>query len=394
MTDATPAGLTPAVGVPDPAAAPASSPADGSTAAETATAGTDPGRLAGVTAIWIREIRGRMRGKRAFIFITIYLLILVGLFWAALQAGRDVWTIGALESIGFGRGVFIAVMFIETLVIVALAPAYTAGLISQEREKQTFDLLSVTPISSFAIVLGKLLSGLSYLGLVVGASIPIASVAFLFGGVDVIDIARGYAILVVTAFGVGSIGVWCSAGMKKTQPATVSAFIVTALLVVGATGAYVILDGRATEEGTARPPEALLYLNPFAAVSDAICQATGTSCLVAESLARPDPVVAQTQVGPNQAVPALGPGGPAGPCPDFQGNFGPQCPPFQQGFQGFQPFVKPVVGGDFWPKSVLLYALLTPIALFGAAQSLSPTRRWRWSRVNRPQPSSGEPIDG
>jgi ABC-type transport system involved in multi-copper enzyme maturation permease subunit len=332
-----------------------------------------------------------MRGKRAFIFITVYLGILVGLFWAALQAGRDVWTIGALESIGFGRGVFIAVMFIETLVIVALAPAYTAGLISQEREKQTFDLLSVTPISSFAIVLGKLLSGLSYLGLVVGASIPIASVAFLFGGVDVIDIARGYAILVVTGFGVGSIGVWCSAAMKKTQPATVSAFIVTALLVVGATGAYVILDGRASDQGTARPPEALLYLNPFAAVSDAICQATGTSCIVAESLARPDPVVAQAQLVPIQAVPALGPGG---PCPDFQGNFGPQCMQFQQGFQGFQPFAKPVVGGDFWPKSVLLYALLTPIALFGAAQSLSPTRRWHWSGRNRPRPLSGEPTDG
>jgi len=171
--------------------------ATGGTAAAIAAPGADPGRFAGVSAIWIRELRGRMRGKRAFIFITIYLAILTGLFWAALQAGREFWTIGALESISFGRGIFAAVMFIETLVIVALAPAYTAGLISQEREKQTFDLLSVTPISSLSIILGKLLSGLSYLGLVVGASIPIASVAFLFGGIDVIDLVRGYTILVL-----------------------------------------------------------------------------------------------------------------------------------------------------------------------------------------------------
>jgi ABC-type transport system involved in multi-copper enzyme maturation permease subunit len=372
VTDAPPVGAS-------PTELPAGLPVDpsGDAAAAMAGDGADPGRLAGVTAIWIRELRGRMRGKRAFIFITVYLSILAGLFWAALQAGRDFWTIGALESLNFGRGVFIAVMYIEALVIVALAPSYTAGLISQEREKQTFDLLSVTPISSLAIVLGKLLSGLSYLGLVVGASIPIASIAFLFGGVDVIDLIRGYAILVVTGIGVGSIGVWCSAAMKRTQPATVSAFVVTALLVLGATGTWIILDSRASSEGGSRPPEALLYLDPFAAVSDVVCQATGSGCFVAESLARTsnDPAVAQ--VVPPAPV-QFGPGGvPVG---------GPQF---------IQPPQPVFAGGDFWPKTVLAYMLLTPIAIIGAAQSLSPTRRWHWNWPGRTrrQSLSGEAID-
>jgi ABC-type transport system involved in multi-copper enzyme maturation permease subunit len=347
--------------------------------------GTDPGRLAGVSAILIRELRGRMRGKRAFIFITVYLTILVGLFWAALQTGGQFWTIGALESISFGRGVFGAVMFIEALVIVALAPAYTAGLISSEHEKQTFDLLSATPISSLAIILGKLLSGLSYLGLIVGASIPLASVAFLFGGVDVVDLVRGYFVLVVTGIGVGSIGVWCSAAMKKTQPATVAAFIITALLVLGATGSWIILEARATDQGTAAPPEALLYLNPFAAVSDVICQGTGSGCFVAEGLARAANQGLPTQsfdVAPAPQVVGIGPGGvAAGAC----------CPPNQQ----FGPmFVPPTfAGGDFWPKSVLAYILLTPLALFCAAQSLSPTRRWNWPSRPRPQPLSAGPAD-
>ena len=245
MIDVTPVEATPPDGTAttqSPADLPVAAPEGPADAAAMADPGSDPGRLAGVTAIWIRELRGRMRGKRAFIFITVYLTILVGLFWAALQAGGQFWTMGALESVGFGRGVFGAVMFIEALVIVALAPAYTAGLISSEHEKQTFDLLSATPISSLAIVLGKLLSGLSYLALIVGASIPLASIAFLFGGVDVIDLVRGYFVLVVTGIGVGSIGVWCSAAMKKTQPATVAAFVITALLVLGATGSWIILE--------------------------------------------------------------------------------------------------------------------------------------------------------
>jgi hypothetical protein len=295
---------------------------------------------------------------------------------------------GALESIGFGRGVFSAIMFIESLVIVALAPAYTAGLISQEREKQTFDLLSVTPISSLAIVLGKLLSGLSYLAVVVGASIPIASLAFLFGGVDVIDLIRGYFVLIVTGIGVGSIGVWCSAAMNRTQPATVSAFVITALLVLGASGSWIILEARAADQQTGPPPEALLYLNPFAAVSDVICQATGSGCFVAEGLARAAAQNQPTQLlavpaGPVPLVVGVGQGGaPVGAC----------CPPNAQQFG--QQFVPPsFVGGDFWPKTVLAYVLLTPIALFGAAQSLSPTRRWHWSGRPRRQPLSPEAVD-
>jgi ABC-type transport system involved in multi-copper enzyme maturation permease subunit len=384
MTDVTPVETA----APPPADQIVATPQPPPAAAAVTPAGTDPGRLAGVTAIWIRELRGRMRGKRAFIFITVYLTILVGLFWAALQAGGQFWTIGALESIGFGRGVFSAVMFIEALVIVALAPAYTAGLISQEHEKQTFDLLSATPISSLAIVLGKLLAGLSYLGLIVGASIPIASLAFLFGGVDVIDLVRGYFVLVVTGIGVGSIGVFCSAAMSRTQPATVAAFVVTALLVLGASGSWIILEARAADQGTAAPPEALLYLNPFAAVSDVVCQATASGCFVAEGLARAagqnQPVAAQLlNVGPAPQVVGIGPGG--APVPAC-------CPPNGQQFG--QPFVPPsFVGGDFWPKSVLAYVLLTPIALFGAAQSLSPTRRWHWRSRPGPRPLGGGAVD-
>lgn len=397
MTDVTPVEVTvPVERASTPPAVPAAAAPEGpaeptnpvAVGAGPVAAGADPGRLAGVAAIWSRELRGRMRGKRAFIFITVYLSILVGLFWTALQAGGQFWTMGALESIGFGRGVFGAVMFIESLVIVALAPAYTAGLISQEREKQTFDLLSVTPISSLAIVLGKLLSGLSYLALIVGASIPIASLAFLFGGVDVIDLVRGYLVLVVTGIGVGSIGVWCSAAMNRTQPATVSAFVITALLVLGASGSWIILESRASDQQTptAPPPEALLYLNPFAAVSDVICQATGSGCFVAEGLAR---AAAQNQ--PTQtldAVPALPVIGPAvGAVP-----VGACCPPNVQQFG--QQFVPPsFVGGEFWPKSILAYILLTPIALFGAAQSLSPTRRWHWPSRTRPRPLSPEAVD-
>ena len=256
----------------------------------------DPGRTAGITAIWIRELRGRMRGKRAFIFLTFYLSLLGGILWLTLRTTEGMGGLTATQAMGLGRGIFGGVLMIETLVVIALAPAYTAGAITSEREKQTYDLLAVTPISSLSLVIGKLLSGLSYLGLIVFASFPIACFAFLFGGIDPIDIVRGYIVLVAAGLAIGSIGIWCSAAMSRTQTATIAALIVTAALVVGASAMWLGLDSRLAEAGrTERPPQALLLLNPFIAELDVICQATGEAC-VAQQAAMP-------RFGAVQAVP-------------------------------------------------------------------------------------------
>ena len=304
--------------------------------------------LGGLTAIWVRELRGRMRGKRAFIFLTFYLFILVGLLWATVGAATSSRQLGALESISLGRGIFGGVVFVETLVVIVLSPAYTAASISQEREKQTFDLLAVTPISSLAIVLGKLVSGLSFLAVIVGASLPLASLAFLFGGIGPEDLLAAYFVLAILGLGAGAIGIFCSAVMKRTQPATVAAFVGVALVTVGTAAIWIGLEARADEDPASSPPEAILYLNPFVAQADVVCAATGALCVT-----RPDRAIAQPQpVGPANGV--VGPGVPP-PLPDL------------------------VVrkGGDLWPKSVAAWLIVTAILIGAAAQGLSPTRRWR-----------------
>jgi ABC-type transport system involved in multi-copper enzyme maturation permease subunit len=313
--------------------------------------GFDPGRLAGVSAIWVRELRGRMRGKRAFIFLTFYLGLLTTLLWLALRTTETLDGLSALESTMIGRAIFGGVLLIETLVVVGLAPAYTAGAISSEREKQTYDLLAVTPISSLAIVLGKLFSGLSYLALIVFASLPIASLAFVFGGIGPEDFVRGYVVLVLTGLGIGAIGVWCSAALSKTQSATVAAFIVTGALIVGASALWLALDSRAEAGVVERPPLALLMLNPFIGQLDVICEATGQACF-AQQAAVPRDIDPSTGARFGQQ--------------DQVGGFGP-------GF-GARPLPR---GGEFWPMVALVYLAITILGVFAASQSISPTRRWR-----------------
>jgi len=119
----------------------------------------------GLTAIGVKELRGRMRGRRAFIILTVYLILIAGFAWMSeilqekLYAGAFA-NQATFASAAIGRGVFGAILLLETLLVVVLVPAFTAGAISLEREKQTLDMLATTPISSLAIVIGKLLSAL------------------------------------------------------------------------------------------------------------------------------------------------------------------------------------------------------------------------------------------
>ena len=104
-----------------------------------------------------------------------------------------------------GQGIFAALLMLETLLVAFLAPMATAGAISLEREKQTLEMLAATPITSVAIVLGKLFSALIYVWLLIAASIPLTAVVFVFGGVAPDDLLRGYLVLIVTALGLRGV---------------------------------------------------------------------------------------------------------------------------------------------------------------------------------------------
>src|SRR6476620_8970052 len=197
--------------------------------------------LSGMVAVGVKELRGRVRGRRAFVVLTFYLLFL-GLFaWAwelvaertyvqnaSLQGGS-----AAFASAQVGQEVFGALILIETLLVVFLAPAFTSGAISLEREKQTLDMLTTTPISSLAIVVGKLLSALAYVFLLIAASVALTAIVFVFGGVAPDDVVRAYAVLIVSALGLGSMGLFISALMQRPQGATVVTFFTVLFLTLG-----------------------------------------------------------------------------------------------------------------------------------------------------------------
>ena len=335
--------------------------------------------FAGFTAIGVKELRGRMRGRRAFVILTVYLLLLATFAWMMemileQRFGRGLAGSAAFASAQIGAGVFTALLMLETLLVVALAPAFTAGAISLEREKQTLDLLATTPISSLSIVVGKLLSALTYLFILIFASIPMTAIVFVFGGVSPDDVVRGYVVLFATAIGLGSVGLFFSALMKRTQAATIATYFGVLFVTLGSFFIFYFWNTMTDGSGTigrgfgplqGRPPEALVYLNPYYAQADVICGVeNGFGDWCSQIAYVTDRSMFPGLFDPPVVQPVPGPGVDTGVV--------------RRGINdvvGAQPFG--VVRDSFWPKSAISWLVLSVVLTFASVQLVSPTRRWR-----------------
>ncbi len=180
-----------------------------------------------VNPVMLKELRGRMRGVRAFAVMTVYLGLMSGfttlLYLVYSSFSR---TSGSAAAGEIGRVLFLGVVGIELLLIIFIAPAFTAGAITGERERQTYDLLQTTLLATPSFVIGKLESALGYILLLLLSGIPLQSIAFLFGGVTELELVLSFIILMVTAIALGTVGIYFSAAMPRTLVASVRAYSV------------------------------------------------------------------------------------------------------------------------------------------------------------------------
>jgi ABC-type transport system involved in multi-copper enzyme maturation permease subunit len=361
----------------------------------------------GISAIGTKELRGRMRGRRAFVALTFYLTLLAGFAWMleALQASsfqNSGFGGATYQSSQIGTGIFAGLLILQTLLILILAPAFTTGAISQEREKQTLDLLVTTPISSLSIVLGKLFSALAWAFLLVVASIPLTAMVFVFGGVGPEDLVRGYVVLLVEVFGLGCVGLFFSALLKRTLAATIATYSVVLAMTVGATFFYAYLSATGGGKTVVQPdgstftrpqlaPEALLWFNPFVADLDVMCP-TGTgvggTCTIIAAIMGQDQTfggrvnggVVVAQPAPVKVLPdgtMVMPDGtiilPDGSTKGGAVNVVPQ--PLAVAVN--DPTAGGIVRDAYWPRSALAWLVLSIVLVLLSVNLVSPTRRWR-----------------
>jgi len=175
-----------------------------------------------------------MRGARAFLVLTVYLLLMSGftaLLYVLSSSSRDI--AGFATGGTIGRTLFVGIIGIELFLVTFIAPAFTAGAISGERERQTYDLLKTTLLPLRSLIFGKMVSALSYVVLLLLAAIPLQAIAFLFGGISEIELGLSFVILLMTAIALGSIGLYFSAVRPSTLSANIATYAFTLTITIG-----------------------------------------------------------------------------------------------------------------------------------------------------------------
>ena len=344
-----------------------------------------------------------MRGRRAFVILSVYLVLLAGFAWMVELIMERTYSTGfggnsTYASAAIGQGIFAGLLMLETLLVAFLAPMATAGSISLEREKQTLEMLAATPITSLAIVLGKLLSALIYVWLLIAASIPLTAVVFVFGGVAPDDLLHGYLVLVVTALGFGSFGLLCSSLVKRTQAAT--AITIFGVLAISMGSLFVIFFWQALATGDptggrarSGPRTPARWPTSIRSLPRPMWLRPTSCCATDSSLALLLPLPVDLPAGPGRhrvrrcGRRAIGvPGSRSSAttrATTWAAGSSSRLTRRWPGTAVVPQFQAPDTA--IWPKTVIAWLILSAVFLVLSVQFVSPTRRWRLRRGARRQ---------
>jgi len=221
-----------------------------------------------------KELRSRMRGWHALALLTGYLCVIgaVGYVVYSGSSGNVIET-GDAGSALF-RSLALAVMVSITLVV----PGLVGPAISGERERQTLELLLVTPLGPARIVLGKLVAALALVALLVLTCAPLFSVAFLLGGVAPLEVLELFAFALVVTLCLGSLSMFASVALQRVGPATVVSYLAMLVLMAGPLmgsyglqGAFPSADntnGVTEVSGRVGAPGVVVAISPVAGAAD------------------------------------------------------------------------------------------------------------------------------
>ncbi|MFD3261570.1 ABC transporter permease [Paenibacillus lentus] len=229
-----------------------------------------------INPVMDKEFRLRMRSSRSAITVFIYVLVMgllaMGIIYVMMSSGAG--SSGRIDP-STSRVMFYALSIAQLVLIAFMTPALTAGVISGEREKQTLNMLLTTQQSSSTIILSKLVSSLSFMTLVILATLPVYSIAFLYGGVAPKQLISVFLFYLFIMLLLGSLGVLFSTLFKRTMVAVIMTygvglviFLVTGIVYLFAMG---VVQANYYVSGTTTVPDHswigfILGLNPAGAL--------------------------------------------------------------------------------------------------------------------------------
>ena len=183
--------------------------------------------------VFSREIKVGSRSVRLPLIILLFngilsLVTLLNMYSAVAQ----VKTTAVIQYSSF-MNMYEFVTTIEFILLMFIVPAVTAASISGERERQSLELMLTTQMTASQVVIGKLMSALCTLLLLIVSSFPSVAMVFVYGGITWTDAVSLILCYITVAFFAGSLGICFSALFKRSTVSTVATYGVLVAVVAG-----------------------------------------------------------------------------------------------------------------------------------------------------------------
>ncbi len=220
--------------------------------------------------IFDKELRVSSRRRRNYVLRVAYVTLFVlfaSIVWLNEMPHGSPSVLQVSRMARAGTHIVLFVVWFQFIASQVIAIVLLSTAISDEIYGKTLGLLMTTPIGSLQIVLGKLLSKLLQLMLLLAITLPLLAIVRIFGGVPWGYLVCGLGITLSTALFCGALSLFFSIFTRKAYVA-----IITAMLAAGAYFALVpmmafLLFHRVVSEQVIL--DALSYVNPYVTLAEA-----------------------------------------------------------------------------------------------------------------------------
>ncbi len=220
--------------------------------------------------IFDKELRVSSRRRRNYVLRCIHIIfftLLVSLIWIerVRSSSMSVYQVSRMAMAGQSIMAFIVWFQFVAAQIVAIVMLSTA--VSDEIYNKTLGLLMTTPIGSFQLVLGKLLSKLLQLILLLGITLPLLAIVRVFGGVPWSLLVCGLCVTLTTAIFLASVSLFFSIFTRRAYAVIIEVVVVAGFLfAIVPVLAMLMYHNKFSEQ---KIIQALSYVNPYVVLMEA-----------------------------------------------------------------------------------------------------------------------------
>ena len=135
----------------------------------------------------IKQLREEMRSRKIFFLVPVYIAILSAIALVAVSSSTSA-SFNPVALSSSAKVTLFSFIIAVSILLGLIALILGAASFTTEKERSTFELLELTPLSYIQLVLGKFLHAFILISLILLSSLPVFSTLFFMGGLTYLDL--------------------------------------------------------------------------------------------------------------------------------------------------------------------------------------------------------------